>query len=157
MRIDDYDYELPGELIAQAPLPDRDASRLMLLEREHGGLEHRRFAELPRLLDPGDLLVLNDTRVLPARLLGRKPGGGGIEVFLLERDAATAGEAWECLLRASRKPPRGSRIRFEEQLTRRARFPWRFRAVGPPSCYAVHRRCKPLAATPGCKVGWSAG
>ncbi len=117
MRIDDYDYELPGELIAQAPLPDRDASRLMLLEREHGGLEHRRFAELPRLLDPGDLLVLNDTRVLPARLLGRKPGGGGIEVFLLERDAATAGEAWECLLRASRKPPRGSRIRFEEQLT----------------------------------------
>ena len=80
----DFDYPLPPELIAQTPLPERSASRLLLLDGERSGWQDRRLCELPQLLEPGDLLVLNDTRVLPARLALRKPTGGAIEL-LLER------------------------------------------------------------------------
>ena len=86
MQTADFDYELPPELIAQAPLEPRDASRLMLLDRTSGAIEHARFSDLGRYLRPGDLLILNDTRVLPARLFARKAGTGGkAELLLLKR------------------------------------------------------------------------
>ncbi|MBI2993962.1 MAG: tRNA preQ1(34) S-adenosylmethionine ribosyltransferase-isomerase QueA [Gammaproteobacteria bacterium] len=84
MRRSAFAYELPGELIAQVPAAERDQSRLLVLSRSGGGVADRRFADLPELLRGGDLLVLNDTRVIPARMYGRKPGGGRVEV-LLER------------------------------------------------------------------------
>src|SRR5450432_3548939 len=77
VALSDYDYLLPPGAIAQVPLAERDASRLLVLDRRSGALAHRRYAELPELLRPGDLLVLNDTKVVPARLLGRKRGTGG--------------------------------------------------------------------------------
>ncbi len=98
----DFNYDLPPELIAQEPAARRDASRLMVVRRATGNLEHRVFAELPGLLQPGDLLVLNDTRVLPARLLGHKPTGGKIELLFLEEN--TDG-SWDALLRTGSKRP----------------------------------------------------
>ncbi|TAN39175.1 MAG: tRNA preQ1(34) S-adenosylmethionine ribosyltransferase-isomerase QueA [Verrucomicrobia bacterium] len=102
MQTSDFDYQLPAELIAQEPAPRRDAARLLVVRRAGGTLEHHRFADLPTLLRANDLLALNDTRVLPARLLGRKPSGGRIELLLLEE--RTPGE-WEALLRAGSKRP----------------------------------------------------
>ncbi len=86
MHISEFDYELPPELIAQTPAEPRDASRLMVLHRESGTIEHRRFRDLPEYLNAGDVLVLNQTRVIPARLMARKvPGGGAAEVLLLRQ------------------------------------------------------------------------
>jgi S-adenosylmethionine:tRNA ribosyltransferase-isomerase len=98
----DFDYDLPERLIAQQPARERDASRLMVLDRRGGPLEHRVFRDLPSLLRAGDLLVLNDTRVLPARLAGARPTGGPIEVLLLERvdEAGTSGDATRAVWRA---------------------------------------------------------
>jgi len=79
----DFDYNLPSELIAQTPLPNRDQCRLLTLDRRTGAIAHRRFDELPNILRPDDLLVVNDSRVLPARLYGRKPTGGRVEILLL--------------------------------------------------------------------------
>lgn len=107
MRLDDFDYALPPEQIAQSPLEPRDASRLLVLRRDRSTLEHRRFIELPELLQPGDLLVMNDTRVLPARLVGRRDTGGRVEALLLERRSAGV---WEALV----KP--GRRIAVDEEL-----------------------------------------
>lgn len=94
MRLSDFRYTLPPGLIAQRPLPERDASRLLLLDRGTGAEAHRSFRDLPSLLRPGDLLVLNDTRVLPARLDGATPRGGRVEILLLEEAGATAWWAW---------------------------------------------------------------
>ena len=108
MLTNDFNYELPPELIAQEPAAQRDAARLLVVRRATGALEHRRFSDLPDLLAPGDLLVLNDTRVLPARLLGRKPTGGKIELLLLEE---CADGTWEALLRTgSKRPPLGTTL-----------------------------------------------
>lgn len=85
LRTADFDYDLPPDLIAQSPLENRDQCRLLVLNRQSGTVSHRRFDELPRLLRPGDLLVLNDSRVIPARLYGRKPSGGRVEVLLTRR------------------------------------------------------------------------
>jgi len=84
MKLSDFDYQLPPELIARYPLEKRSASRLLCLDRKRGGQEHRVFSDLPDLLLPGDLLVCNDTRVIPARLFGKKPTGGRVEI-LIER------------------------------------------------------------------------
>src|SRR3954471_15278007 len=85
MDVAAFDYELPEELIAQAPLPERDASRLLVLPRGEGEIQHRGVRDLPLLLAPGDLLVANDARVIPARLRGRKQGTGGkVELLLVE-------------------------------------------------------------------------
>ncbi len=108
MRLEDFDYELPPELIAQRPLPERSASRLLVLD-EAGGLSDRRFRDLPRLLAPGDLLVFNDTRVMPARLLGRKETGGAVEV-LVER--ITGPDRALAHVRASKAPRPGTRLRL---------------------------------------------
>lgn len=103
--IEDYDYELPRELIAQEPLTDRSASRLLVLDRDTGAVRHRAFAELPALLAPGDLLVLNRSRVIPARLLGRRPGGGAAEILLVRRHGP---DEWDAMVRPGRRLPAGS-------------------------------------------------
>ena len=95
-----YDFDLPPELVAQEPLSARDASRLLVLGRATGALEHRAFAELPDLLRPGDLLVTNRSRVFPARLLGRRPGGGEAEVLLVRR---LEPDLWEAMVRPGRR------------------------------------------------------
>lgn len=96
----DYDYELPPELIAQRPIEPRDAARLMVVDRATGEIHHRRFRDLPDLLAPGDLLVVNDTRVLPARLHGRRPTGGQVELLLLRR---LDDGCWEAMGRPARR------------------------------------------------------
>ncbi|MBM4419112.1 MAG: tRNA preQ1(34) S-adenosylmethionine ribosyltransferase-isomerase QueA [Chloroflexi bacterium] len=104
-----YDYELPDHLIAQTPLERRDASRLLAMDRRTGDLSHGTFTDLPALLDPGDLLVVNRTRVLPARLLGhRLPGGGHTEILLLRQNDV----GWEALVRPSRRLQVGTHIGF---------------------------------------------
>jgi S-adenosylmethionine:tRNA ribosyltransferase-isomerase len=118
MRVDAFDFELPPELIAQQPSATRGGSRLLVLDRETGGIAHRRFDELGTLLRPGDLLVMNDTKVIPARLIGRKESGGRVELLLVEpveRDERSA--VWRCLIKASRKPAPGSRLRFDLRLS----------------------------------------
>jgi S-adenosylmethionine:tRNA ribosyltransferase-isomerase len=110
MRISDFDYALPEELVAQEPLPERDASRLLVVPRS-GPLEHRRFPDLEALLRPGDLLVLNDTRVIPARLVGAKGSGGRCELLLLEPlDPDRA--RWRALGQASKPIRPGTRLSF---------------------------------------------
>ncbi len=95
MRTSDFDYHLPPEFIAQTPIEPRDAARLLVLHRARGVIEHRTFREIGAYLQPGDLLVLNRTRVLPARLFARKPSGGRVEILLLrQHDALT----WEALI-----------------------------------------------------------
>jgi S-adenosylmethionine:tRNA ribosyltransferase-isomerase len=116
LDIADFDYELPPEQIAQQPLAERDASRLMLLPRRAGAPEHRAFRELPELLAPGDLLVVNRSRVIPARLLGRRAGGGAAEVLLLERRAP---DEWDALLRPGRRLRPGDTVVVSPQLVLR--------------------------------------
>ena len=110
MKTSDFYYDLPQELIAQTPLERRDASRLMTLDKATGAVSHRHFYELPQLLRQGDCLVMNDSRVLPARLIGRRlPGGGACEVLLLTDRGAGR---WECLVRPGRKLKPGARVSF---------------------------------------------
>jgi len=113
--IEDYDYDLPGELIAQVPVPDRDESRLLVVDRSSGSMKDRHFRDLPELLLPGDLLVVNNTRVVPARIFGRKESGGRIEILVLEHGNKenTKTETRWCLLRSSKRPRKGSRLFFE--------------------------------------------
>ena len=109
--LSDFDYDLPVELIAQEPLPDRDQARLLLLDPRTGRRAHRRVADLPELLKPGDVLVVNDTRVVPARLLGRRdPSGGAVECLLLSR---LDGDRWDVLLHPGQKLREGRRAVFE--------------------------------------------
>ena len=110
MKTSDFNYDLPQELIAQTPLEKRDGSRLMTLSRETGEISHRHFYDLPEFLRPGDTLVLNDSRVLPARLYGkRNPTGGAVELLLLKEH--TDG-SWECLARPGRKLKPGAEVVF---------------------------------------------
>lgn len=109
MKTSDFYFDLPEELIAQTPLERRDASRLLCLDRWSGARGHRIFSELPELLHPGDCLVMNDSRVLPARLMGMRQTGGVVEVLLL-RDLG--GGRWECLTRPGRKTRPGTRLIF---------------------------------------------
>ena len=110
MKTHDFYYDLPEELIAQTPLERRDMSRLMTLNRTSGEVEHLHFYDLPKLLQPGDCLVMNDSRVLPARLLGhREPGGGACEVLLL---LDRGNKTWECLVRPGKKMREGARVTF---------------------------------------------
>ena len=94
MKTHDFFYDLPEDLIAQTPLEKRDTSRLMLLDRATGQVRHKHFYDILDYLNPGDCLVMNDSRVLPARLLGHRPTGGAVEVLLL-RDLGN--KCWECL------------------------------------------------------------
>ena len=112
MRLSKLDYELPPELIAQKPLVDRDASRLLHVA-PGGTVHHRRFTELPEILSPGDLLVVNDSKVFPARLLGRRASGGRVELLLLEE---LGGARWRVLAKPARRLAAGARLVFGEAL-----------------------------------------
>ena len=114
MRLSDFDYSLPEELIAQEPLPERDQSRLLVVDRATGRIEHRRFFEILDYLRDDDLLVLNDTRVVAARLLGQKQTGGRIEVLLLRRLAPAL---WEAMVKPGRRVGIGTKLIFEHGLT----------------------------------------
>jgi len=114
MRTEKFDYELPKELIAQYPVEPRDRARMMVLERGTGEIIHSSFSELPSFLDEGDLIVANDTRVIPARIWGRKGTGGKVEILLLRR--RDGGEVWECLARKGRKIPPGTPLTFSSRL-----------------------------------------
>ncbi|MCD4829719.1 MAG: tRNA preQ1(34) S-adenosylmethionine ribosyltransferase-isomerase QueA [Candidatus Cloacimonetes bacterium] len=114
MQRSSYEYNLPAELIAQRPLPRRDASRLLHLDRANGEVRHLRFPAILDLLRPGDLLVRNRTKVLPARLLGSKPTGGSVEVLLHRR---IEDKLWECLVRPGRRLPPGAKVIFDNGLS----------------------------------------
>ncbi len=109
MKTHDFWYDLPEEQIAQTPLQQRDTSRLLVLDRQSGQITHRHFYDIIDYLQPGDCLVMNDSRVLPARLLGHRPTGGAVEVLLL-RDLGD--KCWECLCKPGRKMQVGSRVIF---------------------------------------------
>ena len=109
MKTSDFYYDLPEELIAQTPLQQRDTSRLLHLDRASGTIEHRHFYDILDYLNPGDCLVMNDSRVLPARLLGHRPTGGAVEVLLL-RDLGD--KKWECLCKPGRKMQIGNEVIF---------------------------------------------
>jgi S-adenosylmethionine:tRNA ribosyltransferase-isomerase len=109
MKKSDFWFDLPEELIAQTPLDKRDESRLLVVDKNTGALEHKSFHDLPSLLRKGDCLVLNDSRVLPARLLGSRESGGAVEILLLK----DLGEnRWECLSRPGRKTRPGTKLIF---------------------------------------------
>lgn len=112
MNLHDFYYELPEELIAQDPLSDRSSSRLMVMNRETGELEHKIFRDIVDFLKPGDCLVINDTKVIPARLIGEKDGtGAAIEVLLLKRKEDLK-DVWEVLVKPGKKAKPGTRITF---------------------------------------------
>ncbi len=114
MLVSDFDYELPEELIAQTPVEPRNASRLMVLDPATETICHHHFYELRDFLTPGDTLIFNDTRVMPARLIGRRePGGGRVEIFLLRR---VEGDTWETLVKPGKKARAGVTVRFGDEL-----------------------------------------
>ena len=111
MRIEDFDYELPEELIAQTPMEQRDKCRLMVLDREHKTVEHRHFYDILNYVNSGDCLVLNDSRVIPARMYGTKESTGAhIEMLLIKR---IEGDRWECMVRPGKRLHDGDTVLFE--------------------------------------------
>ena len=115
MLVTDFDYDLPAELIAQYPAPRRDASRLMVVDPQQQQITSKYFNDLVDYLHDGDLLIVNDTRVIPARLLGKKESGGKIEVFLV-RKLNEDRECWLCLTKSSKSPRCGTRLFFGDKL-----------------------------------------
>lgn len=113
MEITDFDYELPEELIAQTPIKNRDESRLLVLDKNSGNIEHKIFKDIIDYLNPGDTLVLNDTKVLPARLIGEKEDTKAvIEVLLLKN---ISGDTWECLVKPARRIKVGTKVVFGDK------------------------------------------
>src|SRR5712691_3854229 len=116
MKISDFDYNLPQELIAQTPIEPRDASRLLVVHRSTGDLQHRHFRDIGEYLRPGDLLIANQSRVIPARLIGQRAGtGGAVEVLLLAERPDLGRDCWETLVRPGRRLREGARILFNDQ------------------------------------------
>lgn len=115
MTLNEFDYTLPQELIAQTPLDQRDHSNLLVLHKKGGELEHRKFYDIVELLNPGDLLVVNDSKVIPARIFGtRAESGGVVEVLLLK---ALEEDVWEVLVKPGKKARPGQVLEFQEQMT----------------------------------------
>ena len=115
LRISDFDYDLPQELIAQTPIEPRDASRLLVVHRAAETFEHRHFRDIGNYLHPGDLLIANQSRVIPARLLGHRAGtGGAVEVLLLAERPDLGPDYWETLVRPGRRLHAGARILFDD-------------------------------------------
>ena len=145
MRIEELDYDLPVALIAQVPAAERDGSKLLVLPRGEGPVGHRRVRDLPDLLRPGDLLVVNDAAVFPARLDLRRPTGGRFDALLLEPDPADP-LRWEALVNAHNKLRRGERLEVERAegvrvvLEERTRGAWRVRFEGTDDPRAVADR-----------------
>ena len=125
--LSDYDFQLPEECIAQQPCGSRSDARLMRIQKNSAAIFHHRFSHLPDILQTGDLLVVNNTRVIPARLLGRKPTGGRVEVLIIDYAAGikhleeTGSFQCQCLVRASKMPKPGSVIHFTDQITGQVR------------------------------------
>ena len=115
MRIKEFDYHLPPSLVAQYPPPRRGETSLMVLHRQTGAIEHRAFGDIAQYLNHSDLLVMNNTRVLPARLIGRKETGGRVEMLLIPLWNGLEGE-WKALIRGGGKIKRGAQIQFEQGL-----------------------------------------
>ena len=116
LRISDFDYDLPSELIAQTPVEPRDSSRLLIVSRAAGTLAHRHFRDIGDYLQPGDLLIANQSRVIPARLLGRRAeSGGAVEVLLLAERPDLGMDAWEALVRPGRRLREGTRMIFGDE------------------------------------------
>ena len=120
--LNDYDYNLPKKCIAQHPVAGRDRSKLLILDRNTGHVHHYRFNDLGKELRPGDVLVVNDTAVIPARIFGQKETGGKIEVLLLEYPETNVSSnsgtvSLKCLIKASKRPQNGSRLRFDKGVT----------------------------------------
>jgi S-adenosylmethionine:tRNA ribosyltransferase-isomerase len=113
MRTKEFDYPLPPSFIAQYPSPQRGETSLMVLHRHNGLIEHRIFQDILQYFNPGDLLVMNNTRVIPARLIGNKETGGRVEILLIPSWNGTSG-TWEALIKSSGKVKQGMRIRFEQ-------------------------------------------
>ena len=109
MKTSDFDYNLPEELIAQTPVEPRDHSRLMVLHRRDNSIEHRHFYDIIDYLNPGDALVINETRVIPARLIGERPSGGACEILLLKQ---LAPKKWEAIVRPGKKLRTGAQVLF---------------------------------------------
>jgi len=130
MRTSELDYELPPELIAQRPLERRDESRLLVFDRANRAVEHRRFRDLRSLIASATLVVVNDTRVLPARLMLERPTGGRTEILLLER---VEGDVWEALARPSRRLREGMKLGPVELLESLGEGRWRLRLTGEPN------------------------
>src|SRR3954454_7875077 len=141
MRSSGLDYDLPQELIAQHPPERRDAARLLVHDRASGETRHRRFDELPLELAEGTLVVVNDTRVLPARLRLERSGGGGAEVLLLERLGSNG--TWEGLARPSRKLRPGQRLGPVELLEPLGEGRWRVRVRRRPGRGGPRARPRP--------------
>ena len=115
LTIHDFDYELPESLIAQTPAEPRDSSRLLALDRRTGAMRHQFFSQIFEHIRPGDLLIANDTRVIPARLLGKRADtGGGVEVFLLHRRSQ---DTWEVLVKPGKKMRPGQKVWFDDSLS----------------------------------------
>ncbi|MGB9697993.1 MAG: tRNA preQ1(34) S-adenosylmethionine ribosyltransferase-isomerase QueA [Thermodesulfobacteriota bacterium] len=133
MKIQEFDYHLPPELIAQHPVPQRDQSRLLVLKRQEKTWEHRIFADLPQYLNPGDLLIINDTKVIPVRLYGRKESGGKVEILLVKEvrngdQMVAEGDGdgtilerwpnlWQCLVKGAHKLRENTPVFFDEELS----------------------------------------
>jgi len=118
MLVKEFDYHLPQELIASYPASERDASRLMVLNRQFKSVSDDHFSSIAGYLNPGDLLVMNDTRVIPARIFGRKTTGGKVEIFLVRRDDGPS-ECWTCLLKSSKGLQQGQLLNLEAGMTAR--------------------------------------
>ncbi len=115
MKTEDFNYDLPEELIAQTPLKDRSSSRLLVMDRFTGELEHKHFSDIKAYLHPGDVLVINDTKVIPARLMGSKVDTGAVIELLLLKDIGE--DVWECLSRPQKRLHIGSIIKFSDELS----------------------------------------
>ena len=113
MKVSEFNYELPEELIAQTPLEKRDESRLMVLNRKEKTIEHKTFKDIIEYLEPGDVLVRNNTKVLPARLYGNKETGAKVEFLLLNN---IEGDIWECIVRPGNKLHKGAKVNFKDGL-----------------------------------------
>ena len=111
MKVTDFDYDLPKELIAQTPIEKRDESKLMVLDRSNETIEHKKFKDIVEYLKPGDVLVRNNTKVIPARLYGKKVTGANVEFLLLNN---IEGDIWECIVRPGNKLHVGAKVIFGE-------------------------------------------
>lgn len=115
MKTDDFDYDLPKELIAQTPLKKRDSSRMMVLNKENGKTEDKTFTDLIDYIEPGDTLVLNNTKVIPARLIGHKPDTGAVIEVLMLKDLGS--DEWECLTKPAKRIKVGTIVKFSDDLS----------------------------------------
>ena len=117
MRVEDFDFDLPKDLIAQTPLLKRDSSRLLVLDKKTGDIDHKHFTDIIDYLDKGDTLVLNDTKVIPARLIGEKEDTGAVIEILMLKDEGN--NIWECLAKPAKRIKVGTIVKFSDKLKAR--------------------------------------